>query len=241
MCTVSFVAHADSFIITSNRDEHIARPLAYEPREEIINKRKIIYPKDPKAGGSWFALNEDHVTTVLLNGAFRRHKSNGNYRKSRGLILLDIVSSSRPKDQLRTIKLTDIEPFTMVFWQEPILIEFRWDGRRRYIKELNPTAYHIWSSTTLYSPEVIEYRSDLFNQFMKLPGEKNDQKLFEFHSGNSKDQENGFVINRKSGLKTFSITQAVIREEKATLMHKDLLNNKDHLLTINSNKLLNQI
>ena len=241
MCTVSFFANSDSFIITSNRDEHIARPLAYEPREEIINNRKIIYPKDPKAGGSWFALNEDHVTTVLLNGAFRRHKIGGNYRKSRGLILLDIVSSKEPKDQLRVIELTDIEPFTIVLWQEPLLIEFRWDGRRRYIKELDAEDYHIWSSTTLYSPEVIKYRSDLFDQFMNLPGKKNNQNLLEFHAGNSGDQENGFVINRKNGLKTFSITQAVIQEEQASLMHKDLLNNQDHLLTISSNKFLDQI
>lgn len=231
MCTVSFVANKDSFIITSNRDEHIARPLAYEPREDTINKRKIIYPKDPKAGGTWFAINEDYVATVLLNGAFRRQKYTGNYRKSRGLVLLEIISSKVPIDQLRKIELYDIAPFTIVFWEEPILIEFRWDGRRRYIKELNPKEHHIWSSTTLYTPEVIKYRSELFEQFMSLPGEKNHQRLLEFHTGNNKDRENGFVINRENGLRTFSITQAVIGAD-ATLMHKDLLNNREHLLTI---------
>ena len=232
MCTVSFVRHNNSFIITSNRDEHIARPLAYEPQKEIINGRKIVYPKDPKAGGTWFAINEDLIATVLLNGAFRRQKYTGNYRKSRGLVLLEIISSKMPKDQLRKIELHDIAPFTLVFWGQPSLLEFRWDGRRRYIKELDPKEYHIWSSTTLYSPEVIKHRSDLFEQFMSLPGEKNHQNLLEFHTGDKKDRENGFVINRENGLRTFSITQAVIGED-ATLMHKDLLNNREHLLNIN--------
>ena len=241
MCTVSFVANKESFILTSNRDEHIGRPLAYEPREEIINQKKIIYPKDPKAGGTWFALNEDHVTAVLLNGAFRWHRSTGNYRKSRGLVLLDIISSNEPKAILRKLDLSRIEPFTLVLWQEPYLIEFRWDGRRRYIRELDPNDSFIWSSTTLYSPEVIKYRSDLFDEFMRLPGDKDQHDMLQFHSSNNEDQENGFVINRENGLKTFSITQAVIQEEKATLMHKDLLNKKDYLLAVNSNKLLNQL
>ena len=232
MCTVSFVANQDSFIITSNRDEHIARPLAFEPREEIINKRKIIYPKDPKAGGSWFAINEDHVATVLLNGAFRRHQSTGNYRKSRGLVLLELISSKRPKDELRKLELVKIEPFTLVLWQDPILIEFRWDGRRRYIKELAPEEYHIWSSTTLYSKDVIEFREKIFHQFMGLPGEKDHDSVFQFHSGQNRDHENGFVIDCENGLKTFSITQALIREEEASLKHRDLLNKKEHLISI---------
>ena len=231
MCTVSFVKHKETFIITSNRDEHISRPLAFDPRQEIVNGRKIVYPKDPKAGGTWFAVNDDRVATVLLNGAFRRQKYTGNYRMSRGLVLLEIISSKVPKDQLRKIELNNIAPFTIVFWEDPSLLEFRWDGRRRYVKELDSQEYHIWSSTTLYTPEVIKYRSDLFEQFMSLPGEKNQQNLLEFHTSNNKDQENGFVINRENGLKTFSITQAVIGEE-ATLMHKDLLNNREHLLMI---------
>ena len=232
MCTVSFVANHESFIITSNRDEHIARPLAYEPREEIINHKRIIYPKDPKAGGSWFAVNEDHVATVLLNGAFRRHESTGDYRKSRGLVLLELISNKRPKDELRKMELVKIEPFTIVLWQYPSLIEFRWDGRRRYIKELAPDKYHIWSSTTLYSKEVIEFREEIFHQFMGMPGEKDHDSVFEFHSGNNGDHKNGFVIDCENGLKTFSITQALIKEQEASLKHKDLINEREHRLTI---------
>ena len=64
---------------------------------------KIIFPKDPKAGGTWYAIDEFGTILVLLNGADEKHKVQLPYRKSRGLIVLDIISSGSPKD----------------FWQRP--------------------------------------------------------------------------------------------------------------------------
>jgi hypothetical protein len=31
--------------------------------------KNLIFPKDPKAGGTWFVANADGVILVLLNGA----------------------------------------------------------------------------------------------------------------------------------------------------------------------------
>ena len=58
-------------LITSNRDEHIMRKNALAPAEQDINGKKVVFPKDPKAGGSWFAVAEDGAVVVFLNGAFR--------------------------------------------------------------------------------------------------------------------------------------------------------------------------
>ena len=70
MCTVSFISTGDQYVITSNRDEHISRPLALQPQEETIGSVKVLFPRDPKAGGTWFALNEKGAVAVLLNGGF---------------------------------------------------------------------------------------------------------------------------------------------------------------------------
>ena len=96
MCTVSFISLNNKFVITSNRDENILRPVAFAPQEEIINGCKIIYPKDPKAGGTWFAINQSGAVAVLLNGAFEKHIPLNNYSKSRGLILLEVISKITP-------------------------------------------------------------------------------------------------------------------------------------------------
>ena len=89
MCTVSFVNANGKIIITSNRDEKIIRPKAIEPKSYCINNKNILFPKDPKAGGTWFAVDEYSNIIVLLNGADEKHIVTGNYKKSRGLIVLE--------------------------------------------------------------------------------------------------------------------------------------------------------
>ena len=73
MCTVSFVSVNGHIIITSNRDENIQRPTAAAPDFEMQGQKKIIFPKDAKAGGTWFAACSNGAVAVLLNGAFEKH------------------------------------------------------------------------------------------------------------------------------------------------------------------------
>src|SRR3954467_3372845 len=113
MCTVSYVCSDDKIIITSNRDEQVLRP-ALPPRNYTINNRNVIYPKDPKAGGTWYALDEDLNVAVLLNGAAEKHKWNPPYRKSRGLIVIELIGSGAPLETWKTLDLDNIEPFTIV-------------------------------------------------------------------------------------------------------------------------------
>ena len=52
--------------------------------------------------------------------------------------------------------------------------------------------------------------------------------MFHFHRYTETDNENhGLVINRNDSLKTLSITQAVIEKNKITLLHHDLVAQKD--------------
>jgi hypothetical protein len=56
------------------RDEKITRERALPPTRIYIEGKKIIFPKDPKAGGTWIAHNETKII-VLLNGAQEKHHS----------------------------------------------------------------------------------------------------------------------------------------------------------------------
>lgn len=237
MCTVSFVPSGDKYMITSNRDEHISRPLAHEPKEETLGSMKVLFPKDPKAGGTWFALNENGAIAVLLNGAFVKHRSIGDYVKSRGLVLLDIIGAEDPVAMLSEIDLHNIEPFTLVLFHVHLL-EFRWDGGQKYFRPLDKTKNHIWSSVTLYDDAVIGHRSSLFDKFMKGTQSVDASDVVDFHTNNNEDFENGFVIDRKTGLKTFSVTQAILEQEGQNLLkYIDLLNDKVFEVSFSSNQL----
>ena len=45
-------------------------------------------------------------------------------------------------------------------------------------------------------------------------------------ASNNGDDENGFVISRQTGMKTFSITQAVVKQGNIQFLHTDLLQQK---------------
>ena len=223
MCTVSFVAANDKIIITSNRDEAVLRP-ALKPDEYVVNGRKILFPKDPQAGGTWFATNEKSDVIVLLNGAAEKHKHLFTYRKSRGLIVLDLISSESAIQTWSEIDLDNIEPFTLVLFESGKLYQLRWDFSEKETVVLDTAKNYVWSSSTLYPNEIREKRSQWFYSFLETKSDANENEMFNFHRyTEDKNQENGLVIDRNGQLKTLSITQAVIENQSLKMMHFDLI------------------
>jgi uncharacterized protein with NRDE domain len=228
MCTVSFVAKNDKVIITSNRDEKTVRPSAMPPRSYTVNGKNLIFPKDPKAGGTWFVANADGVILVLLNGADEKHEVQLPYRKSRGLIVLDMISSLSPKDFWNEIDLDNIEPFTLVLFQNNALFQLRWNGKEKQTTSLDIHQKHIWSSSTLYSSSIRKKRANWFHTFMSQNPEITESKMHDFHRYTEEENdENGLVINRNDEMKTLSITQAVIEKNKVVILHYDLIAQQD--------------
>ncbi|MFV8362232.1 NRDE family protein [Flavobacterium sp. ZT3P35] len=228
MCTVSFVQSNDTIIITSNRDEKTLRPSAIPPRSYTVNGKNLIFPKDPKAGGTWFVANADGVILVLLNGADEKHEVQFPYRKSRGLIVLEMISSASPKDFWNEIDLESIEPFTLVLFQNNALFQLRWNGKEKETVALDVNENHIWSSATLYPAAIREKRASWFHTFMDQNYEISESKMYDFHRYTEEgNDENGLVINRNNEMKTLSITQAVMKENKVSILHYDLIAQQD--------------
>lgn len=228
MCTVSFVNNKGVVIITSNRDEKVIRPGAVVPRNYKHNGKNIMYPKDAKAGGTWFAMDENGTVLVLLNGGIRKHMSVLPYRKSRGLIVLDIISNDSPKDFWKQIDLDNIEPFTLVLYQEEVLFELIWDGFEKRTKRLDETQNYIWSSVTLYPDEVRKERLDWFFDFLKDKNEISALNMLDFHKNtHSEDAQNGLIINRENTMKTLSVTQTVVEKNKGVMKYYDLMKTED--------------
>jgi hypothetical protein len=223
MCTVTFVNSNDQFIITSNRDEKIARPKAIEPKNYRINHKNVFFPKDAKAGGTWYAVDENATIVVLLNGAREKHIRKESYKKSRGLVVLDLIGANSILKEWQLIALELIEPFTLVVFENLQLYQLRWDGEHKEMMQLDETKNHIWSSATLYPLEIRESRANWFTEFMNSRSNVSAIDMYNFHRHTQEnDIENGLVINRDNLLKTLSITQSVIDKNKVSLHHYDL-------------------
>lgn len=228
MCTVSFVNANGKIIITSNRDEKTLRPNAVEPKNYFVNNKKIIFPKDKKAGGTWFAIDEHSTVVVLLNGADEKHILKESYQKSRGLIVLELISSESAIEEWKNIVLENIEPFTVVLFENQKLYQLRWNEIQKSTIELDTNQNHVWSSSTLYSKEIREKRANWFYAFLDTQPKVSADELFNFHRYTEEEnREHGLVINRNDILKTVSITQTVIEKNKVEIHYNDLIAEKD--------------
>ncbi|RXK58279.1 hypothetical protein ESA94_16665 [Lacibacter luteus] len=224
MCTVTYIPVSNhSFFLTSNRDEKQVRLRAEEPKWHKFASGNLLFPKDGNAGGTWMALHENGNAMVLLNGGFVNHVSLPPYRKSRGLIFLDVFDHPRPVDAFEQIHLHKIEPFTLVIRQAEQLFEARWDGQEKSILELDASAAHIWSSVTLYSNDIIEKRKAWFQAFQKEYKETGSKEILHFHRfAGDGDGSNDVLMNRNNEMLTVSITQLHRKQELSFMHYLDL-------------------
>jgi len=223
MCTVSFVPSGNSYFFTSSRDEQTDRPLAVFPELYELNGYKILYPKDPMGGGSWIAVNESGNAVVLLNGAIKPHKPEPHYRKSRGLVLLDLIAQPSSVDAFETYDCTGIEPFTVILFDEKNLWCGRWDGQMKWLESLNSHRPQIWSSVTLYSPDQERKREAWFNEWLAAHPHPGTLDIIRFHQkGGAGDPANSILMNRDGQLFTNSISNIRLGPEAATFRYLDL-------------------
>lgn len=226
MCTVSFIPVNGNFFITSNRDEKNSREKAFPPRLYHHNNTALVYPRDACAGGTWIALKENGDAAVLLNGAFIPYIAEPAYRKSRGVLLLDILSATYPAQIFSQTELSGIAPFTLILFEKKCLYECRWDGTERYCRQLSRTRPHIWSSVTLYDGPVIKKREEWFRKFLDRIPSPTRQDIFNFHrfSGDG-DQRNSLVMERERIYSTVSITSLLINNDRGVMQYHDQGNN----------------
>lgn len=226
MCTVTYVPTNDKYFISSNRDEKNSRSQAISPAVYEINHKKLIFPRDGDAGGSWIALHENGNAAVLLNGAFERHVSMPPYRKSRGKIFLNIIAGERPIRFFHELDLTQIEPFTLVLLESGNLYECRWDGGNKHYQQLKKHRPYIWSSATLYEKSIVEKREQWFAAFLSRNPHPTQKDILEFHqfTGDG-DTKNDLLMEREGVYATVSITSMLLTSDRGSMKYLDLKDN----------------
>ena len=222
MCTVSYIALDNGFILTSNRDELASRP-TLPPVQYNINGIQLIFPKDKLAEGSWIACDKNGQVSCLLNGAFKKHKRSLPYNRSRGKILLESFTYKSIEAFLNQSDLQNVEPFTLILVKHETLTELRWDGVQKHIKTFDSTKNHIWSSATLYPKDVALTKEEWFNTWISTYNNDLEKNILKFHSTRHGDEPSKDVNSHfKGDLKTVSITQIKNIGKEGSIEYHDL-------------------
>lgn len=238
MCTVTYIpSQSKNFILTSSRDEHIARP-ALPVTNYSIHGKEVYFPKDSQAGGTWIAHAQKGFTICLLNGAFEPHVREASYRLSRGIALLDFFGFESPQEYFSHYSFSAIEPFTLVIIDHRkssnALWEFRWDGVHGHVRSVDAAIPHIWSSVTLYPAEIRKRREQLFKEWVESRNEITRDNVIHFHrTGGEHNKDLELMIDRGER-KTVSICSVDYSPEQTEILYNDLIRKEEHkkLITV---------
>jgi hypothetical protein len=229
MCTVTFIPVNNKITITSNRDEKHWRSPAVAPALYAKRTGNLLFPKDADAGGTWIAAHENGNMIVFLNGGLIKHEPKPPYKKSRGLVLIDLIDDENPYHSFLHADLKNIEPFTAIIFDEEQLFECRWDGGKKYHSALKTHQPHIWSSVTLYDDKIIRKRKKWFEEWLKKNPSPSQNDILHFHqfTGDG-DKHNDLLMNRDGHVFTVSITSIEMKEGNALMQYVDIRNQQTH-------------
>jgi len=221
-------------MLISNRDEAVNRK-TIPPKEYVDNGVSLVYPKDIVAGGTWIGASSKNRLLCLLNGAFVKHDRKSSYKKSRGIIVKELLEVNDVFAEIEQYDFNEIEPFTLLIvdWNSDLkLIELIWDGTEAQTTDL-PLEPKIWSSSTLYNSEVKTFRKQWFQEYLSQNGSSSEELLYFHEHYGVGDPMLDLKIDRGL-LKTVSITMFEKFEEGVKVVYKDLLHDNTSELMFNS-------
>jgi hypothetical protein len=222
MCTVTFLPLGErDFILTSSRDVSYKREKAAAPEIRVEGGVELLYPRDGKAGGTWIGSSSKKRLICLLNGGFQNHERMDTYRKSRGLIVTELLAAPSFRIAAEKIDLSGIEPFTLVVvsWRLRLALkEFVWDGELKHLRDLQLQP-RIWSSATLFNDRMRQMREDWFSVWLKEqpPGH---QEALDFHRKAGIGDPGVDVFLRRPHVGTVSITQFWKEGDKSKMQYQ---------------------
>jgi hypothetical protein len=224
MCTLTYVRSGPGFIVTSNRDESIARERAIPPRVKSVSGVRLLMPQDPEKSGTWIAASERGRVAVLLNGAFQRHAHKPPYRVSRGIVLLDSFTWDTMADFKSNYDFSGIEPFTIIAIQfERDITDLRWDGAETHLSTTSVALPQVWCSAQMYPPQIQEATSSRFRAFLNEHPNPTPEDLVQFNMQEEySDKMKRAGVQPFSFLRTVSISSIVMSPTNVVFKYHDL-------------------
>ncbi len=210
MCIISFYKTNNKIILTHNRDEKISRIASLKIEERKWHNKIFYSPVDHLKNGTWIFYSEQYIACILNGGKEKPLALKNEYKKSRGIVLLDLMKYDSVHEYIDSESFEDIAPFTLFVHEIKSKKTFLlfWNEIKLEINDLTDVNFVFRASSTLYSPKRMHELENIFHKF----NNPSSQAIFDLHQ--SIAMKDGDV---EKGKATTSITQ-IIADASSTKM-----------------------
>jgi len=162
MCTVSFIARGDVYLLGMNRDELLARGPGLPLARHEQARGNAFYPTDGD-GGTWIAVHESGIALAVLNWNDIAQPALGDGRLSRGSLIPALIGSrslAEVDGWLARTELQTMLPFRMVgiFPAMKEIAEWRWDAVQM------TRVHHEWRTRHWFSSGISDWQAGLLRE-----------------------------------------------------------------------------
>jgi Transport and Golgi organisation 2 len=221
MCTVSFLARKNGYVLAMNRDEKRTRAIGLPPSKKIINGRTLLSPSEP-GGGTWIALNDSGVTFALINWYSIRPQVKSR-RVSRGRVVNTVGTAFTPDFAtvaLAQLPLKQINPFRLIgfFPATQEIAEWRWD-LEKLVRKKSPWKMQQWISSGFDELTAQRVRSKVFRQALKQKTAGSLDWLRRLHRSHLPQSGPFSTCMHRADAATVSCSEITVFKHKATLRY----------------------
>lgn len=182
MCTVTWRRAGPSYEIFFNRDEQRSRPSAHPPSVLGAAPRCFIAPIDPRAGGTWLAVNEAGLSVCVLNYYDGQRAPPPPRPCSRGHLVLDQMPLAAAPEVREALARTDLHrypAFVLLAFDPRTAVCLHWDGRALRSEALTDERRPI-STSSFDTDEVLRERRARYDALVGR-GDSEPEALLRFH------------------------------------------------------------
>jgi len=221
MCTVTFIAQRNGYVLGMNRDENLARMAALPPAQHGVGNRVALFPSEPN-GGAWIGVNDAGTAFALINWYSVPARVAGQ-AVSRG----EVVRMALPSDccsavdgALAPLPLGQVNPFRLIgaFPTQRAIVEWRWNLKR--LERLDhPWQTNTWISSGFDEPGAQQTRGQTFGEALRQDGVENADWLGRLHRSHAPERGPYSVCMHREGAATVSYTEVIVARGAATMRY----------------------
>jgi transport and Golgi organization protein 2 len=220
MCTLSFIARANGYLIGMNRDERRTRQLAILPQATGAGTLEAVYPRED-GGGTWIAANAVGISFALLNRNSR--PGSGAKLRTRGEVIPAVLESASVEEAAAILQHMDLRgmfPFRMIgfFPREATLAQWNWDSSRLELFKLPWQARH-WFSSGISDELAREVRGLTCSTAWRHRNAGSDEWLRQLHSSHVPARGSFSVCMHRPDAATVSYTEIACEATTITMRY----------------------